>query len=63
MITTDNVWALWSKYASRSAQLMREMNEAMEQQDTEKYDMLLNKYNIVSVKVEALAELLEIAQW
>lgn len=59
MITIDNVWALWSKYASRSAQLMREMNEAMEQQDTKKYDVLLNEYSVVSVKVEALAELLE----
>lgn len=62
MITIDNVWVLWSKYASRSAQLMREMNEAMEQQDTEKYDVLLNEYSIVSVKVEALAELLESVQ-
>lgn len=58
MITTDNVWALWSKYASRSAQLMREMNEAMEQQDTERYDVLFNEYNVVSVKVDVLDELL-----
>lgn len=62
MITTDNVWALWSKYASRSAQLMREMNEAMEQQDTDRYDVLLNEYSIVSIKVDVLDELLRSVQ-